>query len=302
MTPADLTYQVDVAHWGWSIAWFLWFVGIAGMGSVAYYFVRRAPLAFVIFGSLAVGLLLVVSHLGRWWNLPRVMWLMIINLDFNFNSWMLIGILMLSVHLFMTLFIVIAHLPWLTARLGWLAWTKGLSASNVYLALYAALGAGATVYSGFLITQAAGVPLWNTSLIPVLWVISGSVAAIAVLELLYVFGLVDARVSTFGVRLGLGLDVVKLLAVLGFLHVALSFGSAGARFSAELMTTGQYALMTWGGVIGIGILIPIAIGAYTVLVGKSKPLLLVSSVAALAGVFFLRAVVLLAGVWEPLVL
>jgi len=68
------------------------------------------------------------------------------------------------------------------------------------------------------------------------------------------------------------------------------------------MASGEFALMTWGGVIGIGILIPLAIGAYTVLVKKSKALLLVSSVAALAGVFFLRAVVLLAGVWEPLVL
>ena len=302
MTPADLTYQVDVAHWGWSIAWFLWFVGIAGMGSVAYYFVRRGPLMFVIFVSLVVGLLLVVSHLGRWWNLPRVLWNMVWAWDFNFNSWMLIGIMMLSVHLLLTLILVVANLPFLGQRVGWLRWTATLNQSNPFLAIFAALGAGATVYSGFLITQAAGIPLWNTSLIPVLWVISGSVAAIAVLELLYVFGLVDARVSTFGVRLGMGLDVLKLLAVLGFLHVALSFGSAGARFGAELMVSGEYALMTWGGVIGIGILIPLLIGAYTIFVGKNKPLLLVSSVAALAGVFFLRAVVLLAGVWEPLVL
>jgi len=78
MAPADLHYQVDIAHWGWSIAWFLWFIGIAGMGSVAYFFVRRAALAYVIFGSLVVGLLFVVSHLGRWWNLPRTLWTMVI--------------------------------------------------------------------------------------------------------------------------------------------------------------------------------------------------------------------------------
>jgi len=302
MTPADLTFQVDVAHWGWTIAWFLWFIGIAGMGSVAYYFVRRSALAFVILGTAVVGLLFVVSHLGRWWNLPRVVWHMVLAWDFNFSSWMLIGILMLSLHLVMTLVLVVAHLPFLSGRFGWLAWTKALGSNSAYLAVFAALGAGATVYSGFLITQAAGIPLWNTALIPVLWVVSGSVAAIAVLELLYVFGLVDTRVSGFAVKLALGLDVVKLLAVLAFLHVALSFGSAGARFGAELMVSGEYALMTWGGVIGIGILVPLAIGAYTVLVKKHRALLFVSSVAALAGVFFLRAVVLLAGVWEPLVL
>jgi protein NrfD len=301
MAPADLHFQVDIAHWGWTIAWFLWFVGIAGMGSVAYFFVRKAALAYVIFASLVVGLLFVVSHLGRWWNLPRTIWTMVTNGIFNWSSWMLVGILMLSVHLVLSLIIVAGHVP-LVQRIGWLTWTKKLGGTSIFLAAYALLGFGATVYSGFLITQAAGIPLWNTSLIPVLWVVSGSIAAIAVIELLYVFGLVDSGVSSLAVRLGIGLDAIKLLAVLGFMHVALSFGSAGARIGATAMASGEYALMTWGGVIGVGILIPLAIGAYTVLVKKSKPLLVVSSVAALAGVFFLRAVVLLAGAWEPLVL
>jgi protein NrfD len=300
MAP-DLNFQVDIAHWGWSIAWFLWFVGIAGMGSVAYFFVRKAALSFVIFGSLAVGLLLVVSHLGRWWNLPRTLWVMVTNGIFNYTSWMIIGIVMLSVHLLATAILVAANIPWLR-RFGWLRWTGALNRSNAFVGGYALLGLGATIYSGFLITQAAGIPLWNSSLIPLLWVVSGSIAAIAVLELLYVFGLVDSSVSSFAIRLGLGLDAVKLLAILAFLHVALSFGSAGARIGATAMASGEFALMTWGGVVGIGIFIPLAIGVYSVFVKKSKALLVVSSVAALAGVFFLRAVVLLAGAWEPLVL
>jgi formate-dependent nitrite reductase membrane component NrfD len=301
MAPADLHFQVDIAHWGWTIVWFLWFVGIAGMGSVAYFFVRKAALAYVIFGSLVLGLAFVVSHLGRWWNLPRTIWTMVTNGIFNWSSWMLVGIVLLSVHLVLSLVIVAGHIPWLQ-RIGWLKWTAKLGGANAFLAVYAALGFMATVYSGFLLTQAAGIPLWNTSLIPILWVVSGSIAAIAVIELLYVFGQVESSVSTLAVRLGLGLDAIKLLAVLGFLHVALSYGSAGARIGATAMASGEYALMTWGGVIGVGILIPIAIGLYTVLVKKSKPLLVISSVAALAGVFFLRAVVLLAGAWEPLVL
>ena len=301
MAPADLHFQVDIAHWGWTIVWFLWFVGIAGMGSVGYFFVRKAALSYVIFGSLVLGLLFVVSHLGRWWNLPRTLWVMVTSGIFNWSSWMIIGIILLSVHLILSVIIVASHIPWLQ-RIGWLKWTATLSRANAYLALYAFLGFMATVYSGFLLTQASGIPLWNTSLIPILWVVSGSIAAIAVIELLYVFGVVESSVSTLAVRLGLGLDAIKLLAVLAFLHVALAYGSAGARIGATAMASGEYALMTWGGVIGIGILIPIAIGLYTVLVKKSKPLLVISSVAALAGVFFLRAVVLLAGAWEPLVL
>lgn len=299
--PADLTFQNDVAHWGWSIAWFLWFVGIAGMGSVAYYFVRQAALAYVIIGTLSVGLMFVVSHLGRWWNLPQTLWLMISNGIFNWGSWMLIGIVMLSVHFFLSVVIVAAHLPW-TRGLPFLKWTGALARHSAYLAAYAALGFGSTIYSGFLLTQAAGIPLWNTSLIPLMWVISGSVATIAVIELLYLFGWVDASVSTLFAKLALGLDTLKLLAVLAFLHVALSFGSAGARYGATVMTSGDLALMTWGGVIALGIVLPLALGAYTLFVKKNRVLLAVSAVATLAGVFFLRAAVLLAGVWEPLVL
>ena len=28
----DLTRQAATSHWGWTIAFFLWFVGLAGMG------------------------------------------------------------------------------------------------------------------------------------------------------------------------------------------------------------------------------------------------------------------------------
>lgn len=301
MNVPGLYFQGDIAHWTWTIAWFLWFVGIAGMGSLAYFFVRRAPLAYLIFGSLAIGLVLVISHLSRWWNLPAVIFNMIINWTMNWGSWMLIGIVLLSIHLFLALILVIAHLKF-SDTLKWLRWTRTLQQNTLYLGAFGFLGVMVTVYSGFLISQAAGIPLWNTALIPVLWVISGAVAAIAVLELFYLFGWIDEKISIFGVRIGIGLDALKLLAVLAFLHVSLSVGSAGARIGALEMVSGQYALMTWLGVIVIGILVPLGIGIYTVIKGKNKPLLAVSAVAALAGVLMLRAVVLLAGAFEPLTL
>jgi len=303
MTPVDLHFQADIAHWSWTIAWFLWFVGIAGMGSVAYYFVRSKPLSFVIFGSLVLGLLFVVSHLSRWWNLPVVVWTMVVNGHFNFGSWMLIGVLLLSVHLVLAAVIVISNLPVLLARLGWLRWTARLGDNLPFLALFGFVGFFCTIYSGFLISQAVGIPLWNTALIPVLWVVSGSLAVVAILEMFYVFNVVDHRVSYFSSRIGLGLDATKLLAVLAFLHVSLAVGApAGARLGATEMVSGDLAMMTWVGVIGIGILVPLAVGVYMALVRDSKPLLFISSIAALTGVLLLRAVILLAGVWEPLAL
>lgn len=297
--PVDLHAQAAIAHWGWTIAWFLWFVGIAGMGSVAYVFVRRAALAYVIFGSLAVGIGLVTGHLSRWWNLPRVMFNMVVHGTTNWGSWMLIGTVLLTVHLFLALVLVLAHLE-CARRFRWLDWARTLQTGKVFLGVFAAVGFMVTVYSGFLISDAAGIPLWNTALIPVLWVISSSVAAIAVLELCHLFGGLEERVSHFSLRLGIGLDALKLLAVLAFLHVSLSVGSTGARLGAIEMVSGRYALMTWLGVICVGILIPLAFGLRTVWSGPRKPLLFVSAVSALTGALLLRAVVLLAGVFEPL--
>ena len=300
MNVADLTLQADVAHWSWTIALFLWFVGIAGMGSVAYYFSRKAPLAITIFASLVIGLLLVVSHLTRWWNLPVTIFYAVLELSFNFQSWMFWGFVILSVHLVFSAVVVLANIPYLQ-RFWFLRWGAVLNQSNLFLGGFAFAGFMATVYSGFLISTAAGVPLWNTALIPVLWVISASVATVAVLELFYVFGWVEEREAAFGLRIGMGLDVMKLLAVLAFIHISLTVGTMGAQIGAERMFSGDLAMLTWIGVIGIGILLPLAIGAFTLLFGKKKPLLAVSAVAALAGVLFLRAAVLLAGIWEPLV-
>jgi formate-dependent nitrite reductase membrane component NrfD len=300
MTTPEIYFQAEIARWGWIIAWFLWFSGIAGMSSVAYYFVRRAPMAFLIFGTLVISLVLVASTLTRWWNLPAALFNALINWTFNWHSWMMIGIAILMLHLVLSLFLAVGHL-----RLGemrWLRWTRALQQSRVFLGVLAANGLVITFYTGFLLTQAVGVPLWNSALIPILFVISSAVAAIAVLKLFNLLGWVDDQISVFGQRVSIGLDAVKLLAILAFLHVSLTVGSAGARIGALEMAYGQYALMTWLGVVGVGIIIPLAIGVYVFVKGKSKPLLLVSAVAALAGVFFLRAVVLLAGVFEPLAL
>lgn len=293
----DVYFQADVARWTWTIAWFMWLAGIAGMVSVAYFFVPRAPLAYLIFGSLVISLLLVISHLSRWWNLPAVLFNALITWTFNWGSWMMLGIAFLSLHLLLVLFLAVGHLR--LSEMRWLRWTRRLQQSRPFLGIFAFLGVMVAVYSGFTLSQ-AGVPLWNSALIPVLWLISGAVSALAVLVLFSLLGWVDERVSAFGVPIGMGLFAVKLLAVLTFLHVGLTVGSAGARIGAHEMAYGQYALMTWVGVIGMGILVPLAIGAYTLFKGKSKPLLVVSSLAVLAGAFMLRAVLLFAGAFEPL--
>ncbi|MEF9995020.1 MAG: NrfD/PsrC family molybdoenzyme membrane anchor subunit, partial [Burkholderiaceae bacterium] len=203
---AHLSSQAAITHWSWTIAFFLWFAGISGMGILAYYWVRRRAMAYMCLITAVVGTLLVASHLTRWWNLPAALFHTLMNFSFNFGSWMLLGILLLCVHCVFAGLIAAHHFGisqrW--PQFKWLGWIDQLANDSRVLIAAAAVGVLVTIYSGFLLTQAIGVPLWNTALIPALWVVSAGAAVLAVIELFSLKGWVDHSVAAFGQKLALG--------------------------------------------------------------------------------------------------
>ena len=307
----DMQAQVDVARWGWDIAIFLWLVGISGMSTLAYYWVRRAPVAYVALAGVMLGMVVVFSHLSRWWNLPVAVFWALWEFSFNWGSWMMLGIALLSVQAVICLLLAAQHLR-IEERLPviktWpvvpavLAWIPRLARNNVLLAVFGGFGVMVTAYSGFLITQAVGVPLWNTALIPILWVVSAGVAVLALLELFHLKGWIDERVSHTVTKMAVAGDAIKLAMLFTFLYVGLSAGSAGAREGAATLLYGSLAPMLWIGVIGLGALVPVAVSLYTMRFGERRSLVFAGALFALAGGLLLRASVLLAGKFDPLVL
>ena len=91
------TAQIEVAHWGWTIAFFLWFVGLSGMGMFVNYWLRDKWMVNVCAVAAVVGTLLVMSHLTRILNLPMAAIHSLLAMSFNFTSWMFIGICLLVV-------------------------------------------------------------------------------------------------------------------------------------------------------------------------------------------------------------
>lgn len=284
-------FQVDIAHWGWVIAFFLWFVGIAGMLSLAYPWVRRPFLPPVILVSLALGLAFVFSHLTRWWNVPKAFLLALFEGHLNWGSWMALGVFMLTFHFLLSLVLFLGQGPRFR-----LPWAERLAGAPGFVGLLAVSGVAITVYSGFLISQAAGIPLWNTPMLPLLWLVSGAVAAYAVLEIAHLLGLWEGFPRS-GVW-GLALDGLKALFVFAFLYVTLSVGTEGARVGAWEMLFGRYAGLTWLGVVGLGLALPLAVGLWSLKGHPSKPLTFLAALGSLLGGLFLRASILLAGAWE----
>ncbi|MEM0223357.1 MAG: NrfD/PsrC family molybdoenzyme membrane anchor subunit [Thermofilum sp.] len=281
----------------WLIGPFLWFAGIAGMGSVAYSLLRLfkieeklKELSLVIFASVVLGLVFVIADLSRPANMPAAILSSLAQGIFIAKlteSWMTLGITLLFLLLILSFLLTLRH-----AAVPALA---KLTDAKWYLVLLALIGFLVTVYSGFLISSAPGIPFWNTALIPVLWVLSASICAIAVLKIL----VHSEHVSRFLTRAGLGLDIGELLALVALLNVPLYAGPEAARASAAALLVGPLAPAFWLGVVLVGVLAPMALG-FLLMRKEDRKLGVAAASLYLVGALLLRVLVIQAGIFEPL--
>ncbi len=290
MEFTNLMPQIQSANWGWSIAFFLWFVGLSGMGMFLNNWVREKALVYVCTAASFLGTLLVVSHLARLTNLPMAAINSLLAGSLNFGSWMLIGMCLLSIQCIGTLFYSLA-------LAGVFPGFKKLVLGSSYNHMMAVAGVAVTIYSGFLLTQAVGVTLWNTALIPLLWIMSGMASSISSIEILMVSGKLPKEKVFWSRRTALWVEVAELFTIFAFVHVALSSTSAAARVGAEALIGGPWSTMFWAGVVVFGSIVPLSIN----LVTRNHAALVVSAVLGLAGALMLRASVLFAGYYEPII-
>ena len=286
----NMTAQVDVAHWGWTIALFLWFIGLSGMGMFLNNWVREKALVYVCTAASILGTLLVVSHLARLTNLPFAAFKSLTEFSFNFGSWMFIGMCLLSLQCIVSCLYALA----ISGVMGdekreWVV------KSDLFNHFVGALGVFATIYSGFLLTQAVGITFWNTALIPLLWVMSGLACSIGCIELLMVSGRLPKEKVFWSRRTALWVEVAELFTIFAFVHVGLSSVSPAARLGAETLVTGDLSTMFWAGVIVFGSIIPLGIN----LVTRNHSALAVSALLGICGALLLRASVLFAGYYDP---
>ena len=290
----DFTAQVQVAHWGWTIALFLWLVGLSGMGMFLNYWIREKTWVLVCTVAGWLGTFLVISHLARLTNLPIAVINTLLDFSFNFSSWMFIGICLLIVQCSFTLFYTFVLFGVVFKNETF----KTLVLSNAFNRLMAVVGVAATIYSGFLLTQAVGVTLWNTALLPLLWIMSGMACSIGAIELLMIAGRLPREKVFWSRRTALWVEAVELFTIFAFVHVALSSTSAAARAGADAMLSGPTSSMFWFGVVIFGSVVPLGLNLLT----RNHKALAVSAVLGIVGALLLRATVLFSGYYEPILL
>jgi len=276
---------------------FLWLAGIADMACVAYVLLRQAKVdnlkafSWVLFISIVAALAFVVADLSRPWNLVNALMTSFFTGQFGlFRSWMAVGIVLLSVATLLLFLVALRH----TVNIKML---NAVVDSGWFGVLLAVVGLLVAVYSGFLIAATHGIPFWNTPLLPVLWLISSTIGAVALTELM----IHRDDIIRFTVRASAAAEVVELVAVLALVNLAMYSGTTAARTSGWALVYGPLAPAFWGGVVVIGSLIPLAIGLVNWRRVISKSLVAAAAILALIGALMLRIVVLQAGVFEPVV-
>jgi formate-dependent nitrite reductase membrane component NrfD len=246
---------------------------------------------------VALGTLLLLFDLGQGIRKP----LLLTGLLHNLSSVMTWGVYILSLFLlagFLKAFLVFRRKP-VPAVLTW--------AGAVF-----ALATG--TYTGLLLSVIAAIPLWNTAVLPVLFVVSALSTGLSAASLV---SRVSLRTGEGRFRRG-GEDKTHLFLIVAELLFAAIFfcimfsgtkGPAGVAAAASIVS-GRFAPVFWGCFTGLGLLFPLAVFGIHCFPFRNPPAVLAKTgfasltvfadIAVLIGGFTLRALIILAvvPVWD----
>jgi protein nrfD len=308
--------QYNEIYWPWPIAVYLFLAGLsAGAmmvallvkwnyhkkqdGSIWDAMVKAGALVAPI--TITVGLVLLVLDLGK----PlSFYWILI---KYNFGSVMSIGVALLLLYTPLAYLFAVIIFEEEIEKYKILAILRPISrlirsfaplSKIVEMALFG-LAIGVGIYTGFLLSAITKLPLWNTPILPILFLTSGFSSGVATNILV---GLLCFKhlLNEDNVKYLLVMDLRAVLfeiPLIAILFLGLYFeGGASALAAKQALTTGQYALIFWLGVVGLGLLTPITI-ALTALKNHAYRVgyIIANSLVVICGVVMLRYYIVYAG-------
>jgi formate-dependent nitrite reductase membrane component NrfD len=157
---------------------------------------------------------------------------------------------------------------------------------------------GVIIYAGFTMNYVNGIPLWNSALLPTLYIFWGILSGMA---LIMTIGL-DSGAGNTLVTVNLGVLVAGMILVILYLWTA-TYIDLTARESVRELTRGSLSLILWLGVFIFGLLIPLVISLVSFFTGNAPalPLAILMLVCEIIGGLAFTYGVLKAGVYSPLI-
>ncbi|MCL6572768.1 MAG: polysulfide reductase NrfD [Bacillus sp. (in: Bacteria)] len=237
--------------WGTIIAAYLFLAGLsAGAFLTSTYVSRKYPKSVTIRVTgrlispvlMGIGLLLLIVDAEAGLKNPKAF----IYLFTNFNSVMTIGTYFISFFMVAAAYVALMELL-----------KKEVNKIIEYVGVVFAVATA--MYTGFLIGVVATVPLWNNAILPILFVVSGLSTGIAATML--VSGLINKEVvhKVISVKkIHLSLLAVEVFLIFTMFLITSKTNEAAAESVASLLS-GEFSMMFWGGLITIGLLLPMVI-------------------------------------------
>lgn len=263
------------------IAFAFFLGGIAGgLFLVSAYFDNLLGIfiAFLLTGLMGASYMVHLTHPMRFWRMMRKPGTSWIARGFTFI--MLFG-------LFMVITMILMQ------------WAPNATAAITTFKVLAGIFAFAqSIYTGFAVSYVSAIKVWNTAIVPVLFVTCGLTGGMAIL-LAVMMGQDSGDIAMLENIIRVVL--VALAIIIGVYLWNTTYSSTAAKDAIKRLIGGSLAPLFWVGVFLFGIVIPVVISLATI--GNEEPaagLMITAVVSEIIGGLALRFAVLKAGVYQPL--
>lgn len=251
--------------WGWQIPVYLFLGGlVAGMMIISGYFLLKGrtketkcscfylPLFSLIF--LSVGMFALFLDLEHKLYVWRFYTTFRISSPMSWGSWILI-----LVYPALLLNSIIRAPEAITNRFPAIKNLSNKITSHPFAVknigvLNMILGAMLGVYTGILLSTLTGRPLWNTSILGILFLTSGLSSAAAFVHMI-AKDVFERELLAKADNGFLSLEII----VIAMMFIGLLTSNSASSNAAHLLLSGSYAAVFWVFVIGVGMLIPLGI-------------------------------------------
>ena len=161
---------------------------------------------------------------------------------------------------------------------------------------------GTALYTGILLKATKSVPLWNTSLLPLLFLVSAlSTGSMAIILSTLGTGLLSHDAGALKVLMGGEQLLVIMEGIVLYLFLSRRYRAAEqGKDSVRLLLFGEMKMIFWGGVVLLGFIFPVVLESIATFFPGNFVLIFVAGILLLCGGFFLRVGILHAGIKDQI--
>jgi len=258
----------------------------AGMFFVASFFDNLDSLLPMFIGWLVCAVLGGGFHLiflGK----PLRFWRIVLSSGWQ-TSWISRGLI------FVSLFLILGLLHMALAR-----WAEPITAILIAADIFAFL---TIIYGGFAMNYVNGIPLWNTALLPILYVISGLWGGAEVV--------LGTALATGQIGIGIAIEEWIRILLIGFILLipvylmSARYTSLTGQASVRYIVQGKWSPLFWIAVVIVGMVIPLTAVINSFIIGlESTPeaFLYTAIFCGLVGDLAIRYLILRCGLYSPLI-